>query len=263
MDNMKFNSQIQELLILTNYLPSISHSANFSTFAKNHIFMKRVFKIYSFLYPILVLSVLTVLISCSQSKYKGKAWNNTIQQIPGKVQCEFYDQGGEGVAYHDKDSINNGSGKLNPANGSFLNEFRMNEGVDISYTKSGETDNNPFNIVEPQLDQLYAGWTEPGEWINYTVKVNTPGAYQIGIMYTASGDGGISLGIDGKELTSELLIPSTRNDNEPVAWRQWHHWNRIDSLTTVKLLKGIHILTLKTVSHGNMNYDWLDFKLIR
>ncbi len=201
----------------------------------------------------------------AQKNYKGKAWNGKIQQIPGKIQCEFYDTGGEGVAYHDTDSVNNGSGRLNPANGTLLNEFRMNEGVDISYTKFQDPaiDNSAFNLVEPEKDQHYAGWTEPGEWINYTIKVNKTGNYSIGIMYTASGDGGIALDLDGKPLTSELKIPSTRNDKEPVDWRQWHHWNRIDSLTTVKLKKGVHVITLKTVSHGNMNYDYLDFKLIQ
>lgn len=165
-----------------------------------------------------------------------------------------------GIAYHDTDPINNGSGKLNPANGTFLNEFRMNEGVDISYTKSNEIDNNPFNLVEPQMDQLYVGWTVPGEWINYTVKIIKTGTYEIGIMYTASGDGSISFDIDGEQLTSNLFIPSTRSDKETVAWRQWHHWNRMDSLGTVILKKGIHVLTLKTVSNGNMNYDYLEFK---
>ena len=75
------------------------------------------------------------------------------------------------------------------------------------------------------------------------------------------GNGGIAFDLDGNKLTSELLVPSTRSDKEPVAWRQWHHWNRIDELTTVKLKKGIHVLTLKTVSNGNMNYDYLNFKL--
>jgi hypothetical protein len=139
----------------------------------------------------------------------------------------------------------------------------MREGVDISYTKSGEIDNNPFNIVHPEMDQLYAGWTEPGEWVNYTIRVNKKGNYSIGLMFTASGDGSIALEIDGKSVTSELKIPSTRNDKETIAWRQWHHWNRIDSLTTVRLEKGVHILTLKTISNGNMNYDYIDFKLLK
>jgi hypothetical protein len=111
------------------------------------------------------------------------------------------------------------------------------------------------------MEQLYVGWTVPGEWITYTVKVSETGVYAIGLMYTASGDGGISLDLDGKQLVEELRIPSTRNEKESVAWRQWHHWNRIDTLATVKLEKGIHLLTLRTVSNGNMNYDYLDFKL--
>jgi len=82
-------------------------------------------------------------------------------------------------------------------------------------------------------------------------------------MYTASGDGSISMDLDGKQLAKELKIPSTRNDKDPLAWRQWHHWNRIDSLVTVKLEKGIHVLTLNTVTHGNMNYDYLDVKFIK
>jgi hypothetical protein len=139
----------------------------------------------------------------------------------------------------------------------------MDEGVDISYTKSGDIDNNPYNVVEPEMGKLYAGWTEPGEWINYTVKVSKSGTYQVDLMYTASGDGGIALDMDGKPLTEELLVPSTRNEKESVEWRQWHHWNRKNALATVKLTKGIHVLTLKTVSNGNMNYDFLEFRLIK
>ena len=199
----------------------------------------------------------------AQSPYNGKAWNKIPQLIPGRIECECYDQGGEGVAYHDSDPVNNGSGKLNPANGSFLNEFRMAEGVDISFTKPNEIDNNPFNLVEPQMGRLYVGWTVPGEWINYSVKVKKSGFYSIDLMYTASGDGGIALDLDGKPLTGEMKISSTRNEKEPIAWRQWHHWNKIDSLTVVELKKGQHLLTLKTVSNGNMNYDFLDFKLVK
>ncbi len=220
---------------------------------------------YSKLFLVAVLVFASAVQVNAQKKYKGKAFNDSIQQIPGRIQCEFYDWGGEGVAFHDTDPVNNGSGKLNPADGTFLNEFRMKEAVDISYTKFRDPaiDNSPFNVVEPEKNQLYAGWTEPGEWINYTVKVNQSGNYSIGLMYTASGDGAISLDIDGKQLTKELRIPSTRNDQETIDWRQWHHWNRIDSLTTVKLKKGIHVLTLKTVKHGNMNYDYLEFKRIK
>jgi hypothetical protein len=210
-------------------------------------------------FPVII--ILSVLCCVSPKQKTRNVYNNSIQQIPGKIQCEFYDMGGEGVAYHDADSMNNGSGKLNPANGTLLNEFRMKEGVDISYTKERDIDNNPFNLVEPLMGQLYVGWTVPGEWINYTVKVNKTGTYTVGLMFTASGDGRIALSLDGKKLTNEIVVPSTRNDKETIAWRQWHHWNRIDSLAEISLEKGNHVLTLKTVSNGNMNYDFLEFRI--
>ena len=203
------------------------------------------------------------LISCTpiyKTMKAGSPWQNKVQQIPGRVECEFYNEGGEGIAYHDSDSINNGSGKLNPANGTFLNEFRMNEGVDISYTKSHDIDNNPYNKVPRDMDQLYVGWTRPGEWINYTVKVNESRNYQVGLMYTANGDGAISLDLDRKAITGTLKIISTHDDRDTVAWRQWHHWNKAGSLTTVKLKRGVHILTLHVVANGNMNFDYLEFK---
>jgi hypothetical protein len=193
--------------------------------------------------------------------YKGKPWNGTPQVIPGKVQCEFYDLGGEGIAYHDDDSVNNGSGRLNPANGDFLNEFRMNEGVDISYTKSNNIDNTIYNFAEQNMKQLYAGWTKPGEWINYTVDVKQSGDYHVELMYTSNGDGGISLSQDGNDLTGTIHITTTHNDKDTVAWRQWHHWNRIESIATVHVQSGIHVLTLHTVLNGNMNYDYLEFRL--
>ena len=60
-----------------------------------------------------------------------------------------------------------------------------------------------------------------------------------------------------------IRSPSTRNKKEIIAWRQWHHWNRIDNLTIVKLKKGKHLLTIKTITNGNMNYDYLNFALVK
>ena len=41
------------------------------------------------------------LTSVAGEKYKGKPWKSHPQEVPGKIQCEFYDLGGEGIAYHD------------------------------------------------------------------------------------------------------------------------------------------------------------------
>lgn len=198
--------------------------------------------------------------SSSQESYKGKPYNNVIQVIPGKLQCEFYDTGGEGIAYHDLDSVNGGSGRLNPANGTYLNEFRMNEKVGISYTKSNDCDNNPYNFFNPEMGQLYVGWTKPGEWLKYTVDVRQNGIYVIGIMYTANGDGSVSLSTDDGNTTGNLFIPSTYQKEDSLAWRQWHHWNKIDSIGKIYLNKGLHVLKLTTLTNGNMNYDFLELK---
>ena len=189
--------------------------------------------------------------------YQGKPFKR--QTIPGKIQCEWYDKGGEGIAYHDSDSVNNGSGKLNPPNGNPLNEFRMNEGVDISYTKKGAIDDNPFNRYEPLTGQLYLGWTVPGEWFNYSLVANEGGSYRISVMYTSNGEGTITLDIDGQHKHGPLHIPSTHNDAYTVAWRLWHHWNRLDSLTSLEFSRGKHLLTLRITGNGNMNFDFLEF----
>lgn len=185
------------------------------------------------------------------------------QKIPGRVQCAYYDFGGEGVAYHDSDSVNNGSGKLNPANGTYLNEFRMNEGVDTSYTKFHSAvpiDNNPYDLVRPPENQLYVGWTEPGEWFNLTVEVERAGVYSIDLLYTSNRGGTISLERNGKPLTAPINIISTFNQNDPVAWRQWHHWNLMTNIAEVELPKGASVLTVRILTEGNMNLAYFDFK---
>jgi len=204
------------------------------------------------------------------SNYKGKPYADALykggaQIIPGRLQCEYYDLGGEGIAYHDSDSTNSGSGQLNPADGSYLHEFRMKEAVDISYTKFQEPaiDNNPFNVAEPQKDQLYVGWTKPGEWIKYTVDVKKSGTYELGIMFTSNKNGKISISVNDKDITGPLVIPSTANPAETIPWRQWHHWNYMGGLAKIELKQGLQVLTLHTLETGEMNYDFIDFKLIK
>ncbi|MFN8344932.1 MAG: carbohydrate-binding protein [Spirosomataceae bacterium] len=199
----------------------------------------------------------------AQKNYKGKPYKDSLQVLPGKLECEKYDSGGEGIAYHDKDSLNNGSGKLNPNDGTYFNTFRFNEGVDISYTKPRGIDDNPYNEVEPLLNQLYVGWTEPGEWVNYSVEVKEDGYYEGTLMYTANADGKIAIGIDGKSWLGPVVVQSTYNAKDDVAWRQWHHWNKQVIFGSQKLSKGKHVLTLKTVEKGNMNYDFIVFKRVQ
>jgi hypothetical protein len=201
--------------------------------------------------------------------YKGTAYQDARhqggpQKIPGRVECAYYDRGGEGFAYHDADAKNNGSGALNPADGTYLNQFRMEEGVDISYTKfHDQIDNSPYDLVIPPENQLYVGWTEPGEWFNITVRVDRPGVYAADLLYTSNRGGTISLDVNGKGATGPLTIPSTFNAADPIAWRQWHHWNIAPGLVKVRLPTGKSVLTVHILTEGNMNLAYFDFKASR
>jgi hypothetical protein len=201
----------------------------------------------------------------SGKPYSDKNKKEEAQVIPGKLQCEYYDFGGEGISFHDTDTINSGSGGLNPADGTYLNEFRMHEPVDISYTKFRDPaiDNNPYNVVEPIKDQLYVGWTKPGEWTKYIVNVTESGTYQLGIMFTSNKNGKISIAVNDKDATGLITIPSTANEKETVPWRNWHHWNYLDNIAQIQLKKGIQTITIHTEELGDMNYDYINFKKIK
>jgi len=200
------------------------------------------------------------------SHYLGKPFQDSVyhggpQRIPGRVMCAYYDLGGEGMAYHDSDAKNNGSGALNPADGSYLNQFRMDEGVDISYTKfQRQIDDNPYNLAQPPVGQFYVGWTEPGEWFNMTVEVERSALYTVDLLYTSNRGGEISFDLNGKKLTGAVNILSTYDAADPVAWRQWHHWSVMNDLIEVKLRKGVQVLTLHVLSKGQMNFAYLEFK---
>jgi hypothetical protein len=227
---------------------------------------------------LLVAGVVSIFVAASSaqttdfvSQYKGQPfrdskYNGGAQKIPGTVMCAYYDLGGEGVAYHDSDAKNNGSGALNPANGIYLNEFRMHEGVDTSYTKFGldpRIDDNPYDKIVPPAGLLYVGWTEPGEWFNIAVEVAESGDYAADLLYTSNRGGAIAVDVNGVRATDELKVASTYDAADPVAWRQWHHWNVAHDLMRLHLEKGRNVLTIHTVAEGQMNYATLDFRRIQ
>jgi hypothetical protein len=193
------------------------------------------------------------------SRYQGGA-----QKIPGRVLCAYYDLGGEGVAYHDNDPKNHGSGELNPANGTYLNEFRINEGVDTSYTKFDRKpdpiDDNLFDKIVPPRDLLYVGWTEPGEWFNITVDVEQTGTYIADFLYTSNRGGSIAIDLNGKEATGPIQVSTTYDSSDPVAWRQWHHWNVAAKFFKIPMNKGRNVLTVHILTGGNMNLAYFNFK---
>ena len=169
------------------------------------------------------------------------------QTIPGRVQMEFYDKGGSGVAYLDTDAVNNGSGTLNKGD-TLVDRFRQDEGVDLSYTKKDI--DKTVDGEQEKVGELYLGWTAPGEWVNYTVDVKAAGTYSITAHMTSrTGDAVIRFALDGVDITGPVRLPSTTH---------WHLW-RMARLVNVRLSQGVHVLRLSVLREGNFNLDYLDF----
>lgn len=217
--------------------------------------------IREFLSIVLVLFC-TFSISYSQipKDYKGKPFTDSLhtkgaQVIPGRLELALYDLGGEGIAYHDTDSTNDGSGVLNreklherPGVPMYICHFRENEAVDISYTKDFADFNHP-NIVVPPVNQLYIGWQSDGEWTNYTVNVKRAGRYKIIGLYGYK-DNKSFLSLNNVK-AAEIVLP--------VDTGNWHYWNKTEVGTIVFKKAGLNLLTLHYNAGSNLAYFDFEF----
>jgi hypothetical protein len=94
------------------------------------------------------------------------------------------------------------------------------------------------------------------------VNIKEAGVYSVGLLYTSKNGGAISLDLDGKNIGGLIKIDSTYDARDPIAWRQWHHWNYGKDLASLPLPEGTHVLTLHIVLEGNMNLAYLDFSRV-
>jgi hypothetical protein len=194
--------------------------------------------------------------------YKGKVFTDekvtAAQKIPGVVNLAYFDAGGEGVAYHDHNKKNEGSGGLNGGGKDYESKLRRDEAVDISYTKGG-WDDTKFNKVTPAMKMPYVGWTGPGEWLNYTLEVTEDGTYTIDLLYTSHHGGEIAIDVNGKEGLKEIKIEATAHPQSDDA-HNYHLWNLAKNIGELKLTKGLNLITFKVVKEGSMNLGTLEFK---
>jgi hypothetical protein len=199
--------------------------------------------------------------------YQGKPFQDEQyttgpQVIPGRLQAALYDLGGEGIAYHDVDAINHGSGELNhqpehceknvPVS---VCHFREGEGVDISYVKMLADLNHP-NRVAPDWQQLYIGWTEDGEWTNYTVEVKNPGTYRIAAMYSNLAQT-IEFSLNNQPAADCALPVDAFQDfplNSYPHWIVWHIWNKAECGQIRFPQAGRQLLTLRYKKGNNLAY---------
>jgi hypothetical protein len=157
----------------------------------------------------------------SSSPYGGTPW-----PIPGQIEAENFDVGGESVAYHDSDSTNDGGAN-----------YRPSEGVDIENT----TDTGGGYDVS---------WTYAGEWLLYTVNVANAGTYTLSERVASNGAGGtFHIEFGGVDKTGEITIPNTGG---------WQTWTTLQQ--TVTLSAGAQVMKIAWDSNGatgfvgNLNY---------
>ncbi len=140
--------------------------------------------------------------------------------LPGTVQAETYDLGGEGVAYHDTTSGNTGGA------------FRSDD-VDLQAT----TDAGGGSHV---------GWMVAGEWLEYTVNVTAAGTYTLEAR-VATPNAGKTFRVEfgGVDRTGTLAVPQTGG---------WQAWQTVAK--SVSLPDGVQVMRVATAT-GSFNLNWI------
>ncbi len=139
--------------------------------------------------------------------------------LPGRIEAENFDKGGEAVAYHDNDASNLGTA------------YRTSEAVDIEACAEGGYD---------------VGWTNPGEFLEYTVNVSAAGKYNFKAR-VASVTAGKSFHIElnGANISGTIAVPNTGD---------WQTWQTVTT-PAVNLNAGIQVLKIYMDTDGfNLNY---------
>lgn len=151
--------------------------------------------------------------------------------IPGTIEGEDFDMGADGIAFHDANDTQEGDGA----------SYRPDCGLDIVKGNGG-----------------YAvGYTQEGEWMEYTVDVKEAGYYDIEIIASAGGDNAtmsIDLSNDG-DLTSlapNIVIPN----------KGWNTYSTLTRRGVVKLSEGKQAIRVRVVRASTyaMNLDKMVFK---
>ena len=164
--------------------------------------------------------------SAKSTPFTGKAF--VAAQV---IQAEKFDNGGEGVAYHDTSTQDEGNSTA----------FRTGA-VDIGRTRS-------------LRGVGYVGWTHPGEWLDYSISVAKTGAYAFEVRLASASSGGTyHLEIDGHNVSGSLAVPKTG------AWNAF----TTSTVSGISLTAGNHILRVVMDANGAGgfvgNFDSFEFQ---
>ena len=165
----------------------------------------------------------------SITAYNERKPHKTIT-LPGTLQMEDFDEGGEGLTYHDKDTKNEGT-----------TAYRTDsEGVDLV------TGNGGYAI----------GYSSSGEWLEYTVNIAESGIYSYEAFASCGNNNNpaftVSLMDDGKATPLfQISVPQTDNGT-------WATYKSLKGTIGVPLEAGTHILRV-TVDRSDGNLDKIIF----
>ena len=163
-------------------------------------------------------------------KVNGKRtpYYNTPITIPGVIQAEDFDKGGEGLTFHDSDS--NREGDV---------EYRKDaEGVDFVKGNGGTA----------------IGYTAANEWLEYTVNVTEPGTYSYKAT-VSSGTTGSAFTIALKTATSTTNL--ARINVQQTGNNDWGTYKVQEGKLTRKLSAGEQIFRI-TINGANCNIDKIE-----
>ncbi|MGS2738194.1 carbohydrate-binding protein [Sinomicrobium sp. M5D2P17] len=157
--------------------------------------------------------------------------------IEGTIEAENFDLGGEGVGYHDTEEEN-----LAVAAGSPV--YRDDKGIDI------EVDEMVTNI----------GYTNEGEWMNYTVNVLETGNYDFEFMVASGSEAG------GNSIKLQLMDQDTGTVTELGETGDFENtggWSVYTGITIseVSLSEGLHTLRVYFTG-GGTNLDKINTTLL-
>jgi MYXO-CTERM domain-containing protein len=191
--------------------------------------------------------------------YKGTPYMGTPWPIPGRIEFENYDDGGENVGWRVDDSTGNfGQG------GCAGNDLRMGVHPQIcrSNTSVGEVD---LYSMGPQMGKhypsdampqsYYIGYTHPSDWVKVTVNVATAGTYKVSSVW-ASDPGGAG-GIKFQMLFNDTM----KADVSLTGTGGYHNWVEFPDFATVQLDAGVQVFQFAPKSF-HLNYDYVQFSLV-
>ena len=155
-------------------------------------------------------------------------YNGTIT-IPGTIQAENYDKGGEGLTFHDSNSEKEGDDQD-------AKNYRSDEGgVDIVNGNGGKV----------------IGYTNTGEWLEYSINVARAGYYSYSATVSSGVTGsGFRIGLmeDGKETQLfSVSVPQTGDNN-------WGTYKTVSGNIKSPLESGKQVIRL-TITGSSCNID--------